>query len=143
MRRFLAGGAATLLLVTAGVFLWKSQADAENAIPPAPAAAPLVTPLQPSRPEPPAATEKSREEKRFARADKDEDGRITRAELLEPRRKAFARLDADGSGSLSFEEWSVKTAEKFAKADGDRNGALSPVEYAATKSKPARKKCAC
>lgn len=143
MRRFLAGGAATLLLVTAGVFLWKSQADAENVIPPAPVAAPLVTPLQPSRPEPPAATENSREEKRFARADKDEDGRITRAELLEPRRKAFARLDADGSGSLSFEEWSVKTAEKFAKADGDRNGALSPVEYAATRPKPARKKCAC
>ncbi|WP_324750241.1 EF-hand domain-containing protein [Sphingomonas sp. LY54] len=145
MPRLLAGGAATLLLVAAGFFLWKSQADAESVIPPAPApaAAPLVTPLQPSRPEPPAATEKSREEKRFARADKDEDGRITRAELLEPRRKAFARLDADGSGSLSFEEWSVKTAEKFAKADGDRNGALSAAEYAATRPKPARKKCAC
>ena len=49
---------------------------------------------QNSVPEPPEATPKSREEKRFSRADKDKNGRIEREELLAPRRrKAFAKLD--------------------------------------------------
>ncbi|HEX6410520.1 MAG TPA: EF-hand domain-containing protein [Sphingomicrobium sp.] len=58
---------------------------------------------------PPEATPKSREEKRFSRADKDKNGRIEREELLASRRKAFAKLDKNGNGSLSFEEWAVKT----------------------------------
>ena len=53
----------------------------------------------------PEASPKSREQKRFARADKDDDGRITTAELFEPRQKAFAKLDKIGNGALSFEEW--------------------------------------
>ena len=92
----------------------------------------------------PAAPAKSREEKRFARADKDDDGKITRAELLEPRRKAFAKLDANGNGALSFEEWAVKTSDKFSGADADGNGALTPAEYEATKPKKRGKpKCSC
>jgi Ca2+-binding EF-hand superfamily protein len=92
----------------------------------------------------PEATPKSREQKRFGRADKDDDGRITRAELIEPRRKAFAKLDANGNGSLSFEEWAVKTLDKFGGADKDASGWLTPAEYASTAPKPAKpKRCAC
>ena len=89
------------------------------------------------------ATPKSREEKRFARADKDDDGRITAAELFEPRRKAFAKLDTDGNGALSFEEWAAKTVEKFASADQDRSGWLTPAEYASTAPPPPKRKAIC
>ena len=51
-------------------------------------------PLSPI-PNAPEADAKSKEEKRFARADKNEDGRISLAELVEPRRKAFAKLDVN------------------------------------------------
>jgi len=47
---------------------------------------------------------KNKEEKRFARADKDENVRFTLAELVEPRRKPFAKLDVNGGGKLSFED---------------------------------------
>lgn len=145
MLRFLAGVASALLLVGAGFFLWKSRAESEQLVPDAPKQANYVTPLsQQAPPLPPAAPEKSKEEKRFARADKDDDGRITRAELLQPRQKAFAKLDANRNGTLSFEEWAVTTATKFAGADADRSGWLSPVEYKTTAPKPAKpKKCAC
>ena len=146
MLRFFGGVVSALLLVAAGIFIWKSRAQSEDLIPPAPQPAALVTPLKPrlTRDEPPAAPAKSREEKRFARADKDDDGKITRQELLEPRRKAFAKLDANGDGRLSFEEWAVRTAEKFAGADADGNGALTPAEYEATKPKARPKpKCSC
>jgi len=144
--RFVAGAASMLLLVAASFFIWKSRAQTEQLIPPAPQpAAALVTPLKPERLErPPEAPPKSREEKRFARADKDDDGRITRAELLEPRRKAFAKLDVNGNGTLSFEEWAVRTASKFADADDNGDGALTPVEYASTAPKPRPKpRCDC
>ncbi|HEY0113745.1 MAG TPA: EF-hand domain-containing protein [Allosphingosinicella sp.] len=150
MLRFAAGVASALLLVVGGFFLWKSRAEAEDPIPPAPRAA-AVAPasfLVPQRegrpPQPPAASEKSKEEKRFARADKNDDGRITLAELYEPRRKAFGKLDTNGNGSLSFEEWAESTSEKFAKADADRSGWLTPREYETTKPKTRPKpKCKC
>ena len=146
MLRFLAGVASALLLVAAGFFVWKGQAEEEQLVPPAPKQAEFVTPLQAmaAPPEPPSAPAKSKEEKRFARADRDDDGKITRAELLQPRQKAFAKLDRNGNGSLSFEEWAVKTSEKFAGADKDRSGWLSAVEYRTTAPKPAKpRKCAC
>ena len=149
MLRFLAGVASALLLVAAGFFVWKGQAEQEQLVPPAPAArqASFVTPLQQqgaSLPQPPSAPAKSKEQKRFARADKDDDGRITREELLQPRRKAFAKLDANSDGRLSFEEWAVKTTEKFAGADDDGNGTLTPAEYEATKPKTrAKPRCSC
>jgi hypothetical protein len=143
--RFFAGVASTLLLVAAGFFIWKSRAQTEELIPPAPEPAAFVAPLKPKPVErPPEATPKSREEKRFARADKDDDGRITRTELLEPRRKAYAKLDTNGNGSLSFEEWAVRTTTKFSDADDNGDGALTAVEYAATAPKPrAKPKCSC
>jgi hypothetical protein len=148
MLRFVAGVVSALLLMGAGLFAWTSWANQEDPIPPAPpptAAAQLNSPLRPLPvEEPPAATAKSKEEKRFARADRDDDGRITKLELLEPRRKAFAKLDTNGNGTLSFEEWAVRTADKFAKADKNKDGVLLAAEYATTAPKPrAKPKCSC
>ena len=147
MLRFFAGVVSTLLLVAAGFFVWQGQAEQKALVPPAPPpraeAASLLQP-QAKLPMPPAASEKTKEEKRFARADKDDDGKITKLELLEPRRKAFAKLDKNGNGSLSFEEWAVKTLDKFSGADADGSGTLTPAEYQTTAPKPRRKPaCSC
>lgn len=141
MARYLAGLASCLLLITGVVLFWQARADTAEAVPlpPPPQAAVPLAPLA----EPPEATPKSREQKRFARADKDDDGRITAAELYEPRRKAFAKLDVNGNGSLSFDEWAVKTVRKFEGADKDDSGWLTPAEYATTAPKPAKKKARC
>ena len=97
-----------------------------------------------SIPDAPEADPKTKEDKRFDRADKDEDGRITLAEMVEPRRKAFGKIDVNADGKLSFEEWSGKSIEKFRKADADRSNALNRAEFASTapkrKKKPA---CSC
>jgi hypothetical protein len=151
MLRFFAGAGSALLAVIAGFFIWKGQAEADDPVPAPPQPRTQLTPLaqtqgvqQGQRLRPPEATEKSKEEKRFARADRNDDGRITVAELYEPRRKAFAKLDRNGNGSLSFEEWAGSTGEKFAKADADRSGWLSPREYETTKPKTKPKpKCRC
>ena len=144
MLRFIAGVLSALLLVAAGFFVWKSRAEQETIVPPAPAApASIGSLLKPAAdPEPPVASEKTKEEKRFDRADKDDDGRITRVELLEPRQKAFAKLDKNGNGTLSFEEWAVRTVDKFAGADADKSGWLTPAEFEKTKPK-ARSKPSC
>jgi hypothetical protein len=145
MVRYMIGGASALLLIAAIFFIWRGRAEAGDPIPPAPEgrlaiAAPAARPLA----APPAMTERDREQKRFARADGNGDGRILLVEQLLPRRKAFARVDRDSSGSLSFEEWSAGTAAKFAKADKDRSGWLSAAEYEAMKPKPKpRPKCRC
>ena len=142
MARYLAALASCLLLIIGAVLLWQGRPDKAEALPmppPLPSKS-AVLPL----PDPLEATPKSREQKRFARADKDDDGRITAAELLAPRRKAFAKLDTNGNGVLSFEEWAVKTIDKFQGADKDRSGSLIPAEYATTAPPPPkRKRCSC
>jgi uncharacterized protein YxeA len=140
--RYLAGLASCLLVIVGAVLFWQARADRAEAVPmppPPQAATSALAPL----PEPPEATPKSREQKRFARADKDDDGRITAAELYEPRRKAFAKLDVNGNGVLSFEEWAVKTIGKFGGADKDRSGWLTAAEYASTAPPPKKTRCAC
>ena len=141
MVRYVAGLVSVLLLIIGGVLFWQGSPDQAQAVPlpPPPQASGKLLPL----PEPPEATPKSREEKRFARADKDEDGRITAAELFEPRRKAFAKLDANGNGTLNFDEWAVKTVTKFQGADKDRSGWLTSAEYATTAPPPPKKKPRC
>ena len=148
MARYFAGVVTTFLLLTGAFLLWKSNAESRSDLPPAPpprlainqgAAIELA-----AIPEAPGADPKSKEEKRFDRADKDDDGRITLAELTEPRRKPFAKLDLNHDGRLSFEEWAVKTIDKFKDADANGNGGLTREEYATTAPKPAKKKkCAC
>ena len=144
MLRFLAGAVSALLLIAAGVFVWKSQAEADNPIPPAPAPTAAVSPLRtpPSAPPPEPKAEKTAEQKRFGRYDKDEDGRITRAEMMDSRRSAFAKLDANGDGRLGFEEWAIKTSDKFAEADKNRSGSLNAAEFLTTK-RETRPRCKC
>jgi hypothetical protein len=134
MGRFLAGVASALLLVAAGMFGWKSFAGAEDPIPAPPPGAGAAGPvaLGPLA-DPPRASDKTREERRFGRYDKDEDGSVTREEYLASRRKAYAKLDVNGDGRLSFDEWAVKTSTKFAAADQDRSGTLTPPEFATTR----------
>lgn len=144
MLRFIAGAVSALLLMAAGIFVWKSQAEADIVVPPAPPPTEFVAPLKrEAAAPPPAAPEKSREQQRFARYDKDENGAITREEMMATRRKSFAGLDTNGDGRLAFEEWAVSTSDKFAKADSDRSGALNAAEFLTTKRESKPKKCAC
>lgn len=133
MGRYLAGVGSALLLMAAGMFLWRAEADKPFAIPTAPAAvaaAPLgMIDLAP----PPQASEKTREEKRFARYDKDRNGAVARDEYLAGRQKGFAKLDTNGDGRLSLDEYAVKAVTKFTAADKDRNGALNGAEFASTR----------
>lgn len=144
MARWLAGIAAILLIVTGGFLALSGRAE-EPALPPAPqprlAASVPLSPI----PNAPEADPQSKEERRFDRSDKNEDGRITLGELVEPRRKDFAKLDVDKDGRLSFEEWAVRTIGKFEKADADGSDALTRAEFATTAPKPKKKKpnCAC
>ena len=145
MTRFFAGVVSCFLLVTGAFLMWQGRAQQPSlaAPPPRLAAAPSPMTLSPI-PQAPSADPKSKEEKRFARADKDENGRVTLAELVEPRRKAYAKLDTNQDGKLSFEEWAVRTIGKFEDADADKSKWLTPAEYATTapkrKPKPA---CSC
>ena len=142
MTRIMVGGAVTLLLTTGAFLFWQGHAESRNALPAAPIAdaAPRGTGqfamLSRELPALPEATRKTREEKRFGRADKDKDGKITEEELLAPRRKAFAKLDLDHNGQLAFNEWAAKTINKFEGADDNHSGTLTAAEYAETAPKP-------
>lgn len=148
MWRYLAGGAAALLMVALGVLVFNARARTDPVLAPQPLAAagqpqqatPAGTPLPDAVPE---ATERTREQKRFDRYDKDRDGKITRDEYLMQRRKAFAKLDTNHDGQLSFDEWAIKAETKFATADKDKSNTLTAAEFAATavKRKPKRVNC--
>src|SRR4051794_27829221 len=103
MARFLAGAAACFLLLTGAFLLWQSKAQQSSSLPAAPlarGAKPFMAIAQQTleAPEAPEASAKSREERRFSRADKDKNGKIEAEEILGPRRKAFAKLDLNGNG---------------------------------------------
>src|SRR5690349_8389025 len=141
MARFLAGAAACFLLLTGAFLFWQPSAAENPALPDAPAArAPGASLFDASQQlQAPESSQKSREEKRFSRADKNKDGKIQEEEILGARRKAFAKLDTNGNGALSFDEWAAKTIGKFQGADSDRNGWLTPAEYATTAPPPPKK----
>jgi hypothetical protein len=146
--RFLAGAAACFLLMTGAFLIWQSHAQQSPSIATDRAARAAGTSWFGAGDEPlqaPEASEKTKEEKRFSRADKNKDGKVAEEEMLEPRRKAFAKLDADHNGTLSFEEWATKTITKFKTADKDRSGWLSAAEYATTAPvrKQHRTSCSC
>lgn len=147
MLRFFAGVAACFLFMTGAFLIWQSRAESGPQLPGAPKARAYNASMLSSGASPlkaPEASPKSREERRFSRADKNKDGRIESSELLDPRRKAFAKLDTNGNGSLSFEEWAVKTIGKIQGADKDRNGWLSAAEYATTAPPPPKHpSCSC
>lgn len=144
MGRFVAGSVSALLLVAAGLFWWQGRASDEPqtvaARPDAPAAPlpkfPEGDPDAVGKPPPvPTATNRTREERRFDRYDRDRDNIITRGELLGSRVKAFQKLDRDGNNLLSFEEWSVRTSDRFAGADTNGDGRLTRAEFATTAPK--------
>ena len=142
MLRIVAGVTAAFLAVAAGFVIWAGQAEADDPVLPAPPAARTGSLLRPGTP-PSAPPDLTAEQKRFARYDPDEDGTITRREMMGTRLDSWKRLDTDGNGSLSFEEWAIKTSEKFAEADADRSGALDAAEFRTTKRETKRKSCSC
>lgn len=142
MLRFLAGAAACFLLLTGAFLVWQSRAERASALPGAPPARASSlfgdsAPLQA-----PEASAKTREEKRFARYDKDKDGKVETMEYLAARRRNFDKLDLDHNGALSFQEYAVKGIEKF-NAAGGRKGWLSPTEFVATAPPAAKRKLGC
>lgn len=154
MNRTLVGALAALLMVAIGVFWWQGRAESDEALPPpepataeevaAPDALPSANVAGLRGPALPVASEASREQRRFARMDRDKDGRVTRNEMLSTRTSAFRKLDRDGNNLLTFEEWAVTTVNRFGAADSNGDLWLSPPEFATTKPKPAaRPACKC
>ncbi len=143
MLRFLAGAAACFLLLTGAFLIWQSRAEHSAGLPAAqgtPGTGVFLfggTPLQA-----PEASEKTRQEKRFSRYDKNKDGKIEADEYLAARRRNFDKLDLDHNGALSLQEYAAKGIEKFNDAGG-RKGWLSPAEFVATAPPPAKRKSAC
>lgn len=133
MWRYLAGVASALLLTAAGFLVWTGLATKDVRIPPPPLA--LTTPANATDapPEAPQASDKTREEKRFSRADHDKDGSIARDEYLAARHRNFTKLDLNGDGRLSFDEYAAKAEAKFAAADADKSGTLDAKEFATTR----------
>lgn len=132
MWRYVVGGVAALLMVAAAAMIFKTRAQADtpqSALPAQPAQSAGSNPLPDAAPE---ASERTREQKRFDRYDKDRDGSVTRDEYLMQRRKVYAKLDANHDGQLSFDEWAVKATTKFATADRDKSGAMNAGEFATT-----------
>ncbi|MEO1045068.1 MAG: EF-hand domain-containing protein [Pseudomonadota bacterium] len=142
MSKYLVGGAGAIMLLLAGFLYMLGNAQEEtspDAEPPPQETAPADSDLPDADtadlvgPEPPEATEMTREERRFARYDRDSDRRITRNEMLSTRSKAFRKLDVDGNNLLTFEEWAVRTVDRFEGADADGDNELTPEEFATTK----------
>jgi hypothetical protein len=133
MLRFLAGAGSALLLAAAGFFIWTGVAhEDDDPVPGAPArgGSPSIVAGPPDRP--PSADERTREQRRFERMDRDNDGKIAAVEYLFTRRRAFDRLDANHDGRLAFEEWALSTARRFAEADSNHDQSLNPAEFATT-----------
>jgi hypothetical protein len=133
--------AGALLLLGGGAALWlsadRSKAVASTQVPPTAAPAAELAP-EPAGdlPMPEPGRAKSKEERRFARVDRNDDGRITQAEFLHLRRRNFDKLDTNGDGKLSFEEYAAAGIVKFNKADSNRDGQLLAAEFATTAPKP-------
>lgn len=155
MNRIVLGALAALLFVSAGLFWLQGRAEVEQGIPPPePIAGKTATADGDGLPQadvsglkgpaPPEATEQTREERRFARYDRNTDKRITRVEMMSSRTDAFRKLDKDGNNLLTFEEWAAATSDRFQGADSNGDSWLSPREFARTrpKVKPADR-CKC
>lgn len=156
MGRFLAGSIAALLLVAAGLFWWQSEAEREARPLLARGGAKAQSPSLPDEGDPqargapppgvPQAAQRTREQRRFDRFDRNRDSIITRNEMMASRTAAFRKLDKDGNNLLSFEEWAVRTSDRFSGADANKDSKLTPAEFATTAPKPVAKQaqnCAC
>jgi hypothetical protein len=131
MIRFLAGVVAAVLLTTAGLLWWNNRA-ADRHLPAAPPADGPAMFGKETGDSPPAASDESREQRRFARYDKDEDGKVSRDEYLAARRRNYDKLDTNHDGRLDFDEYATRAIVKFASADQDKSAGLNPTEFATT-----------
>lgn len=155
MSKYLIGGTIAILALSAGLFLWQSNASPPLAIPDEPPPQPDTVIEIPEAaidapqvgdapPTPPRASKLSREERRFNRYDLDRNDQISRIEMMASRTKAFRKLDVDGNNLLTFEEWAISTSDRFAKADQNNNLLLTRQEFLTTKSKSSPKpRCKC
>ncbi|WP_404709912.1 EF-hand domain-containing protein [Sphingomonas sp. MMS24-J13] len=134
MWRYLVGLAAGVVLMAGGVLWWRTTAIAGHGLPNAPQAIAGAAAGDDAMPEPPMASEKTREQRRLSRIDHDKDGKVSRDEFLAARRRNFAKLDKDGDGKLSFDEYAAKAIERFNDADKEKTGLLTPAEFATTKA---------
>jgi hypothetical protein len=141
--RFLAGAAACFLLLTGAFLIWQSRAEHASGLPSAPAArAASGFSFDPGALQAPEASARTREEKRFARYDKNKDAKVEADEYLAARHRNFDKLDLDHNGALSFQEYAAKGIEKFNGAGG-RKGWLSAAEFVATAPPPPKHKLGC
>jgi len=157
MNRMVLGAVAALLLAAAGLFWWQGRAEVQRGVPPPDLSANSGTEAPISLPSAgahgrggalPSAgkSAQSLADKRFARYDKNRDGKITRTEMLATRVKAFQKLDTNHDNLLSFEEWAVKTSNRFKEMDANGDGVVTRAEFDAWQAAHQRKKkptCAC
>ncbi|WP_137679293.1 EF-hand domain-containing protein [Aurantiacibacter suaedae] len=155
MNRLILGAVSALLLVSVGLFWIQGRAEVERAAPPPdpealaqegrdPDALPSADVADLVGPEPPEASELTREQRRFFRYDRNRDLKITRQEMLSSRTDAFRKLDVDGNNLLTFEEWAITTATRFDEMDADGNRELTADEFATSAPKPRPKpRCDC
>jgi Ca2+-binding EF-hand superfamily protein len=74
----------------------------------------------------------------FEQFDRDDDGRVTRAEAEQFRNDRLARFDADGNGRLSLDEYralwmdamNIAMVRAFQRHDVDGDGAVTVEEFA-------------
>jgi hypothetical protein len=110
LARFLGGAAACFLLLTGAFLFWQSRAaENPNSLPNAPAPRTVGASLFSAAEalEAPEASQKTREEKRFSRADKNKDGKIEEEEVLAARRKAERQRVAELRGVGRQDDWQV------------------------------------
>lgn len=140
MSRMILGLILGLMCAGVGLYWWQSVAQVElNAPPPPepiespdPEDLPITDPEDMTGPEPPEASELTREQRRFFRYDRNRDLTITRNEMLSTRSDGFRKLDKDGNNLLTFEEWAVTTVERFEGADQNNDDKLTQREFLTT-----------
>ena len=114
MLRFAAGAGSALLLMLGGFFIWQSAAQSDTSLTAPDFVAPEFAaeeeesgssaPDEAGPAVPPAADARTKEQRRFDRADKDKNGAVALEELYMPRRKAFARLDTTAAVAILKED---------------------------------------
>ena len=141
MARVVLGMFVGLMIASVGLYWWQGKAQIALKAPPPPDVVdiaipadelPLSDPGDMEGPEPPEASELTREQRRFFRYDRNRDLTISRNEMLSTRSDGFRKLDVDGNNLLTFEEWAVTTANRFDGADENSDGELTPSEFAST-----------
>lgn len=147
MNRIVLGAFCALVLVGIGLFWMQGRAEVERGAPPPepdvleeegddPDELPFADIAGLQGPEPPEASELTREERRFYRYDRNRDRKITRHEMMSSRTSSFRNLDVDGNNLLTFEEWAVTTSSRFEEMDADGDLELTPAEFATSAPKP-------